>query len=64
MTKESERITKLFIELDFIGDPDDGMWSAYTGTSNGYGKRGIAVFSDERIFSIDELKEKIKTGEI
>lgn len=34
--------------LERIADPDDGMFSCYTGTINGNGIRSLATFGDKR----------------
>ena len=34
--------------LERIGDPDDGMFSCYTGTINGNKVKSIATFSEKR----------------
>ena len=36
------------VVLERIGDPDDGMFSCYTGTIDGNGVKSIATFPEER----------------
>jgi hypothetical protein len=50
----------MLFELETIGDPDDGMISAYTGCVDGNGEKKIAVINLDRARDI-RLKTTIET---
>ena len=50
----------MLFELETIGDPDDGMISAYTGCVDGNGEKKIAVINLNRVRTAKQLRTETK----